>query len=455
MPRAPVLWTVWAGPVALTSAALTPCQRLCGIFLLLVIVPDQGRCAETGALTAFPDEQSQCLSGSAEELSSTESLVQYERNMARKQLLHASTTANAKVSVMELEQTRRASSAVLPGNAKGPPAVHEEQLATTRNVEVVAHAGSAFQHLLSRSEGSGSNNAALTLVVLSASVAVLVLLLVIGSNSQQPGPSRSQVPGGQAPSPPSQQRPQQARQNLQRQVRPQPRGGAAQDSTWNNQPKMPEPSPVPSPRRSLLGAAVSAVAPPADDHLARRSLGSEGPASEAMPLLCEGLVVPEGQECTLLVPRLAVGRGVSELTLSDTKGLPVFLARRALAQLSLSVAGGEDFVCGTCEPAEKSQGGSPSLTIHHGFFREKFGVLGSDTDLVSGSFALVARGRRWAVKCEPQVGSLNVLDEKNRLLASAETDGQNTRRLRIGTGVDASLVVLVVLGVDWLQQLSS
>jgi len=178
--------------------------------------------------------------------------------------------------------------------------------------------------------------------------------------------------------------------------------------------------------------------------------------------LCPELVVPEGSECTLIVPRLS-GGGSSQVTVDDTRGVPVFCAAfnndttwqariRETKRLILSSTSG-DTIFAFCRDDE-AQGGPSGLVIHH-HSEAPFGVLHADSRDAGSGYTLVARqGFKVHIKGDHLLGNMNVTDESGRLLAIAtplHQGGGAHRSLRIGPLVDAGLVALGLLGIDFLE----
>mmetsp|Transcript_47675 Transcript_47675/g.108428 ORF Transcript_47675/g.108428 Transcript_47675/m.108428 type:complete len:476 (+) Transcript_47675:112-1539(+) len=184
--------------------------------------------------------------------------------------------------------------------------------------------------------------------------------------------------------------------------------------------------------------------------------------------LCPELVVPEGSECTLVVPRLpGSAMDSSEVTIDDAKGAPVFHAtfskastwgsvtvRQESKRLILSNATGEA-VFAFCRDVEAETRGGPIGLVIHYHSDAPFGTLRADTRDTGSGYTVVARqGSTFHFRGQPLLGNMNVTDEKGRLLAIAEPmhshDGSR-RSVRIGPLVDAGLVTLAMLGIDILE----
>jgi len=195
--------------------------------------------------------------------------------------------------------------------------------------------------------------------------------------------------------------------------------------------------------------------------------GTQGPSLDEGPYLCSELIVPEGKECTLVVPRLprgGPGASGGHVVISDASGMPVLRASynlsiavptraprpRDLKRLVLSSASGETAFA-FCRDGEAQLGGtSAGLAIHHSS-ETAFGVLCADgCQAGDGCSVITQRGSRIYFRRGLQVGSLNVTDDSGQLLAVAEPAG-TAHSVRVGQLVDAGLITLGLLGIDLLE----
>lgn len=192
--------------------------------------------------------------------------------------------------------------------------------------------------------------------------------------------------------------------------------------------------------------------------------------------LCPDLVVPEGSECTLLVPRLPQQNngscstnakfGQAHITIDDLRGAPVFRAacnsknnfqtgvsaKQDKRLLLCSVTGQAIF--GFCRETELN--GNLVLTIHH-HTESLFGTLRpSDREGGSGNKYTIISNKNWRVHFQGhhEVGHFSAIDDNGQLLAIAEPvpERKQQRFVRIGPFVDAGLMVLAMIGMDWLEQ---
>lgn len=243
---------------------------------------------------------------------------------------------------------------------------------------------------------------------------------------------------------------------------------------------------APEPPPQSVGGALLTTPPPSGraPPSARVSVQPPGRSSEAIPgampmsphdkvqdpgghhHLCPELVVPEGSECTLLVPRLPP-RSSSEngqVSVDDARGVPVFRAsfvlgdqqRRDNKRLILSSAAG-DAVFAFCRDSEADAAGSSTrkgLTLHH-HFETPFGVLRPEGRNACGGYVVVTRrGFTVQFRGDMKAGNLNATDEHGRLLGISEQfgpAGSGRRSIRIGPLVDAGLIALALLGIDLLE----
>jgi len=193
---------------------------------------------------------------------------------------------------------------------------------------------------------------------------------------------------------------------------------------------------------------------------------SHSPSPRSMepagPHLCSELVVPEGSECTLLVPRLPPSRlwSGSSVTIDDARGVPVFKATFSLAsgqlsrdakRLALSSATGDNVFAFCCDGEAPPGGGHAGLSILHQS-EVTFGALRMDgRDSANGYSVVTRRGWRIHFRGDLQAGNMNATDDQGRLLAIAEPSGSSRRSVRIGPLVDAGLITLSLLGIDLLE----
>jgi len=177
--------------------------------------------------------------------------------------------------------------------------------------------------------------------------------------------------------------------------------------------------------------------------------------------LCPSLLVPEGCECTLHVPKLQPGffSDGRQLAISDPNGSPVmrvaFLSGRRNttvagegSRLVLSDLAGE--VLAFCQDEAKSPASAQSLSIH-----APQGVFATFRRMAGGHEVVGRRDWRLNLVQKTLAGGsgIAVLDEAGALLAVCEPPGErdpSTQTARIDANVDAGLVVLSLLCVDAL-----
>lgn len=235
--------------------------------------------------------------------------------------------------------------------------------------------------------------------------------------------------------------------------------------------------------QSAAGAGAAVPTPPG---LSSRFLGGQRPPqalqerSKGIQLpLCPELVVPQSSECSLLVPSLfdrskaapgLAGGGVKGettlLTVDDSRGTPVFRVALSAPSSSLRSGGGSSSRCLTLSSAtgealfalarEKEAKRSLSLCDHAD---KVYGEV-STSELWGngGTFTLsTVQGHRIHFRSDGGLnGSLNATADDGRLLAIVEAP-PNTgeiaprRPVIIGPLVDAGLIVLCLLSIDWLR----
>eukprot|EP00448_Togula_jolla_P012741 CAMPEP_0170617412 /NCGR_PEP_ID=MMETSP0224-20130122/26408_1 /TAXON_ID=285029 /ORGANISM="Togula jolla, Strain CCCM 725" /LENGTH=541 /DNA_ID=CAMNT_0010943311 /DNA_START=157 /DNA_END=1782 /DNA_ORIENTATION=- len=193
-------------------------------------------------------------------------------------------------------------------------------------------------------------------------------------------------------------------------------------------------------------------------------------------VLCQGLVVQDGSECTLLVPRMSLngngqdGQAVNgtAVAVTDVKGAEVF--RMALTWRSNNVSlvlssahGVGDF--GHLRPEgnppqasmttprrlEVCPGNSPSAP--------SAGYLYLDPTGTKNNFILTLHsGESMHFRGGPNLNMITVTDEQGRLCAVVENlfgAPTGSRSATIGPLVDASVIVLGTFGMDWLQAMDA
>jgi len=186
--------------------------------------------------------------------------------------------------------------------------------------------------------------------------------------------------------------------------------------------------------------------------------------------LCLDLVVPEENECSLLLPKIVEGRfsESSVLSITGDNGLPVLFASYTLAAQpplgSEDLPGNgkrlvlrsalEDVILATCEDADPGiAGGAPQLLLLNKA-EELFGMLGA-TGPGSGTDYLLSRstGEKISIRKDIKALSSCITDEEGWLLACSEDTGEHGRPICISPGVDAGLMTLTMLGTDILDLL--
>jgi len=168
--------------------------------------------------------------------------------------------------------------------------------------------------------------------------------------------------------------------------------------------------------------------------------------------LCPELVVPPGNECSLLVPHASASRTQSILSINDVNRVPVFRVsfqndvsgNYQPRRLALSNANGGRVFAYACD-------GLGGFTLHHqagaivGEFRAEESATGVSfaVDMRSGMRMKISRDAKHKLKFK---------DESGHLLAVAKTSTESSDMpvdlLRIGSLMDAGLVVLAMLCVQ-------
>jgi len=195
------------------------------------------------------------------------------------------------------------------------------------------------------------------------------------------------------------------------------------------------------------------------------TFGLSGNGNAGGPHLCPDLLVPEGSECTLLVPQLNVDGG-SRVCISDAKGRPVLRATLGLSpvlrgcrasrladiqRLVLSSATG-DATFAYCRHGESQPGGGRNGLVMYHNSEAPFGVLKPDSCEVGSGYSLIANAG-WHIyfRFDRENGNVSAIDECGKLVAVAQPTTKSTHAIRIGSQVDAGMIVLAVLGIGVLE----
>jgi len=184
--------------------------------------------------------------------------------------------------------------------------------------------------------------------------------------------------------------------------------------------------------------------------------------------LCSELVVPENNECSLLLPEIMESRfnASGVLSIDDVNGMAVLYAAYSLAErppvgphelpgngkrLILRSAL-EDIILASCKDAEsETAGGPPELAIFNKT-EEPFGILRATSPGPRSSYLVtLSTGKKMFIRRDIQALSSCVTDEDGWLLACSEDGGERGRTVRISPQVDAGLMTLTMLGIDILD----
>lgn len=184
--------------------------------------------------------------------------------------------------------------------------------------------------------------------------------------------------------------------------------------------------------------------------------------------LCPDLIVPEASECTLLAPRLKMAEiGLAKLTVDDARHQPVFSVsfgnggstEQGTTRLSLHTAAGdtkfafatkravgEDFALDVYDQAERLHGVLEKTSTVHQMVTFTYQSLPDvQGNRMSVRFAIHTARERTDVKSDD--GKLFAMMEPGPL-------GPDQRSVIIGPESDAGLIVLCLLGIDWLRSAS-
>jgi len=189
-----------------------------------------------------------------------------------------------------------------------------------------------------------------------------------------------------------------------------------------------------------------------------------------LPSLCSELVVPEENECSLLLPRdfPQACELSGQVSIDDVKEMSVFHAvyylsgyqrvdealPRATAQRRRLIlrSAVDDLTFAYCCDAPPEPGSShPGYTIYD-HEDQAFGTLRPAGLTDQLGFRVRGRGDyQVAFVGDMQVGNVNATDEQGRLLAISEAIDASVRCVRIGPQVDAGFMTLTMLAIDLLR----
>jgi len=180
--------------------------------------------------------------------------------------------------------------------------------------------------------------------------------------------------------------------------------------------------------------------------------------------LCVELVVPENNECTLLLPKIIENRfntsGV--LSIIDMNDMAVLCAAYSLAAGPHGLAGNgkrlilrsalEDIILASCKDAEpETAGGPPQLAILDKS-EEPIGIIRATSAAPTSSYLVsLSTGKNMSIRKDIQAHSSCVSDEDGWLLACTDDADERGRTIRVCQLVDAGLMALTVLAIDVLD----
>eukprot|EP00927_Polykrikos_kofoidii_P005905 TRINITY_DN12372_c0_g1_i1.p1 TRINITY_DN12372_c0_g1~~TRINITY_DN12372_c0_g1_i1.p1 ORF type:complete len:481 (-),score=67.47 TRINITY_DN12372_c0_g1_i1:191-1516(-) len=191
--------------------------------------------------------------------------------------------------------------------------------------------------------------------------------------------------------------------------------------------------------------------------------------------LCEELVVPQHSECLLIVPRLECGDGSEPVSvvIDDVRGTGVFRvvlsSKETSSKETHSSQTGTDhsrclalgsfsndalFALARLRDFEQAVGLYTHMDMHYGDLEI--------SEVTSGNGAKLRftapSGEKLLFMVGESVKLVNVLAEDGRLLAIVETRRSDSidgpRSVVIGPGVDVAVILLCLLGIDWLEGLN-
>jgi len=184
--------------------------------------------------------------------------------------------------------------------------------------------------------------------------------------------------------------------------------------------------------------------------------------------LCSELVVPENNECRLLIPEIIEDSSnmSSVLSINDVNGIAVLFAaycigeRPPAGQYDLPGNGKrlilrsalEDIILASCKDAEPETAGGPCQLAILNRSEEPFGILrATGPGPKSGYMVALSSGKKLSVRRDIQALSSWITDEDGWLLGCCEDTGEHSRTIRISPQADVGLMTLTMLGIDILD----
>jgi len=205
--------------------------------------------------------------------------------------------------------------------------------------------------------------------------------------------------------------------------------------------------------------AVQSAPRPSERSAAIPARGSEArPSTAQQPLsmvLCSDLLVQDGLECTLVLPRLALLKTNAQVNVSDTKGGAVFRIKFSLTpdrdgtRLVMSNQTG-DMTFATASDSRSVQAGAQqrALSIMNPKDPSRQYVL---EDKGGGDFQ-VSNTVGQFIRFVSIPGGFNAIDDQDQLLAFLDPPVRNGagQVARVGPLVDVGLIVMCFLGIGVL-----
>jgi len=177
--------------------------------------------------------------------------------------------------------------------------------------------------------------------------------------------------------------------------------------------------------------------------------------------LCPGLVVPENNECTLILPEInGPPNGHGTLSIDNLNGVvvihatytlsPALLTGQGEKRLELKSAVDNKVLVSCRDTTERDANGNPTGLIILNRSEEASGILKANTQSSKRDYMVVLTdGQKVLLRRDLQRRPY-ATDENSWLLACTE-DSERGRVVRISPQVDAGLMTLAMLGTDILE----
>jgi len=180
-------------------------------------------------------------------------------------------------------------------------------------------------------------------------------------------------------------------------------------------------------------------------------------------VLCEGLVVPVGSECALLVPKIRPTYAKHQAIVNDLANIPIFSVAFCQPAFPTAVPAGNDCDADQCLALCTDDGAL--LAYCRSNINNTLSILNKDdvlfglarmcTGQLAGSFEIITQEGIDLHLSENRFGDVIISDRHGQIIALTEPHHPRPelRRLRVGPNCDAGLATLSLLVIELLKAL--